>query len=419
MWLGRNDYPNPYLFADGSMVRAPQDWTRRAGELRNMYRDLMYGYYRSGEQVSFEIAETGAQIISFFGTFDAVGAKKLTIRLSLKPDDAAAGGDTSAGGDILQTEEGQRATEFAVSVFLPDEKECSMPEDGWPYIVCMHDIPAREYAVKHGFAVIVINSGEIASDNTEHKGCFYDLYPYGEAADTQTGVLAAWGWGASKVLDAMYAGAAEQLGINPDNSIVTGVSRWGKATAVCGAFENRFKMVVPSCSGAGGLALYRYVSEGKTYDFSSKGAPADYTYGKNEPLGSLQAPGERGWFNDAFMQFTAPEEIPLEQYELAALAAEPGRYYFIIGSCINEDWVNAPAMWQCFKAAEQIYGDLGLEENIVCNFHKEGHAVIDEDMAFIIDYFNLMVYGIEPEEDLFKITTSVFEEKANRDFLFG
>ena len=47
----------------------------------------------------------------------------------------------------------------------------------------------------------------------------------------------AWAWGASKVLDALYNGAADEFGLNAENSIITGVSRWGKAAAVCGAFE--------------------------------------------------------------------------------------------------------------------------------------------------------------------------------------
>lgn len=386
-------YPNPYIFNDGRRVETVEDWKERAKELKDMYEKYMYGYWRSGEKVTYGISDTGAMIFTFFGPKEAEGAKNMTLKVS-------------ANG---------RETSFDVAVYLPDVAKCTMPEGGWPYIVCMHPIPAQQYALDHGYAVIVVNTMGIASDNMEHKGNFYDLYPYTDNPSEQTGVLAAWGWGCAKVLDAMYAGAAAELDINADNSIVTGVSRWGKATAVCGMFEKRFRMVVPSCSGAGGLALYRYISEGKTYDFSTKEAPSEYAYSKNEPLDCLQSEAERGWFNDEFLNFKSPWSIPLEQYELAAMCADPDRYYFIIGSCISEDWVNAPAMWACFKAAESIYDFLGLGDRIICNIHKEGHAVIDEDMMYLIQYFNKVVYGIEPEADMSKVKTSVFELGKNRD----
>ena len=91
--------------------------------------------------------------------------------------------------------------------------------------------------------------------------------------------------------------------------------------------------------------MYRYVSEGKTYDFSSKNDSKEYKYGRNEPIDSLQATGEQGWFNNKFMCFKDPKTLPVDQHMLCMLCADPNRYLFIIGSCTGEDWVNAPAMW--------------------------------------------------------------------------
>lgn len=76
---------------------------------------------------------------------------------------------------------------------------------------------------------MVLEIGKIASDDTRHQGAFYDLYPYGKDESEQTGVLMAWAWGASKVLDAVYAGLNKEYSLNADASMVTGVSRWGKA----------------------------------------------------------------------------------------------------------------------------------------------------------------------------------------------
>lgn len=375
------ELPDPYKFADGTYVETPEDWGKRVDELKNMYQYYMYGVWRDG---------TGENL-----SYDLDGNKlKITVE-----------------------REGKSAS-FTVTVSVPDATKCEMPAGGWPVIVGMHGMIQENLAVENGYATVILNTYEIASDDNKHVGAFYQLYPYGENWQDQTGVLLAWSWGASKVLDAIEAGLGAELNINGANSIVTGVSRWGKAAAVCGAFETRFKMVAPSCSGAGGLAIYRYMSEGNTYDFSSKGAPAAYTYGANEPLGSLQAPGEQGWFNDKFLEFTNVKYLPVEQYMLASMCATEDRYMFIIGSCISEDWVNAPSMYLCYKAANSIYKFLGLEDHIVVNIHKEGHAVIEEDMRYMIDYFNYHVYGKEPTLDHSALKTSVFEEEANYDPIF-
>jgi len=276
-------------------------------------------------------------------------------------------------------------------------------------------------ATKRGYAVITYDCDGMftapgtAQDNNQHKGAFYDLYPYGNTFETQTGELMAWSWGLSRTLDALYAGAAKELNINPENAICTGVSRYGKATAVCGAFDKRFKMCAPSCSGAGGIALYRYMSQGKTYDFSSKGASSSYRYGDNEPLGSLQASGEQAWFNGKFMEFRNANQFPMDQHMLGSLCCDPDRYLFIIGSCVGEDWVNAPSMWMSYCGMKHIWDYVGLSDHLAINIHKEGHAVIDEDMEKMTQYFDYHVYGIQPTMDLKQLQTSVFELPKNKD----
>ena len=145
----------------------------------------------------------------------------------------------------------------------------------------------------------MLNTNHIAADNLSRTGVFYELYPYGQTWQEQTGALMAWAWGVSKVIDALENGAKDQLNINPEYSIVTGVSRWGKAAAVAGAFDQRIKVTVPACSGAGGMAAFRYVSEGKPMIFGPWPRHL-YLMSANEPLGSLQSSAERHWFNNNF-----------------------------------------------------------------------------------------------------------------------
>ena len=331
-------------------------------KLRDFFEKEEYGIWRTGEKVSYEIpAEDSVPPLVFFGK--EVPGKPVIIKVD--------------------------GVSFTARVLLPYED--SPHKEGHPFFVCMHPIQPTETARKAGYGLIFMNSIEIASDDYKHDGCFYKLYPY--MKESQTGVLMAWAWGASKVLDAVKAGLGAELGFNPDLGIVTGVSRWGKATAVCGAFDHRFKMVAPTCSGAGGLALYDYKSTGKSYDLTSLGASKDYTYGENEPLSCLQSDAERGWFVDEFMKFKTEAEIPYNQEMLAALAMDENSYYFILCAATGEDWVNAPAMWECYNRALPYYEEAGLSRHFAIHVHKEGHAVIDEDMELIIKYFDSDVFS--------------------------
>ena len=373
--------------------------------MRHFYEENMYGFWREGEKVAYELLgedprakepEDGRPR----NPFEVIGGQLVKIKLEAQ---------------------GKKA-EFIVHAYLPKGEGClgDSTESGSPFIICMHPIMPLDYALEQGYALFFMDSHQIASDDVNHNGVFYELYPYGsvstnrddaskdEAEKNQTGVLMAWAWGASKVLDAVYAGLDKEFHLDRNASMVTGVSRWGKATAVCGAFDSRFRMTIPVCSGAGGLALYNYVSEGKIYDFSSIGGPAEYVYGKNEPLDCLQSDAERGWFNDKFLQYKKPEDIPEEQYQLPVLAMAEDRYYFVIAACTGEDWVNAPAMWECYKKADEAYRANGLSDHLAVHFHLVGHAVIQEDMELIVKYFNKMYYGMDTLEDLAPLKSTVF-----------
>ena len=357
-------------------------------KIRKFYRENMYGIWREGENVSYERLgeDPKAMEEGEHNPFEVIGGE--LIRINVDTED--------------------KHTEFVIHAYLPEEKDRKKYKNGSPFIVCMHPISSSETALSHGYALFFMDSKTIAADDTSRVGAFYELYPYGKKAQDQTGVLMAWAWGASKVLDAVYAGLDKDLFLDKEASMVTGVSRWGKATAVCGAFDERFRMTIPACSGAGGLALYTYKSEGKTYDLSEADGPSEYTYGKNEPLDCLQSEGERGWFNDKFLQYKNPEDISMEQENLPIAAIGNNNYYFIIAAYTGEDWVNEPAMSECYKRADEVYEREGLREHLVVHFHKLGHAVIDEDMELIIKYFDKMYYGTDTQLDIESLKTTVF-----------
>lgn len=367
-----SEYPDAFTFADGTPVNLPEDWSTRKEEILNLYQYYMYGVIRDGEGES----------------------------LSCK--------QTENGATITVTNDGKSGS-FSFTVSTPDPEKVPMPENGWPVIIAMGWFFQTEYANDRGYAVITYDYNKVAADNTSRTGAFYDVYPYGESWEEQTGALAAWGWGASKIIDALEQELGAVYHIDPTNTILTGVSRCGKATAVAGVYDERIRISIPTCSGAGGMAMFRHVSEGDTYDLSSIGADAAYTFGQNEPLSSLQSGAERHWFNDVFMKFSSTESFPFDQHLLASLYAEENRYLFIISSYIYEDWTNPPAMWETYKEAKKIFTTLGYEENILFHIHKEGHAVIDEDVEIFLDYADKYLYGKDVERDFSTVDDCLFE----------
>jgi hypothetical protein len=302
---------------------------------------------------------------------------------------------------------GDKNAQFNAAVELPTG---TSPAGGWPVILAFGALDGadgmmgskgnpRQYALSKGYANIGVPTTSVAADNNSHTGAFYTLYPWSSSDEKlQTGVLMAWAWGASKVLDALEAGAASALGINASKTIITGTSRNGKAAAVAGAFDERFKITVPVSSGAGGCAIYRYNSAGQTYDLSNYYAyngGGSWTVDANNPqsLSSIQGDSGGGWFNAQFKKYSKPADLPFDQHFLLALCAGTDRYLFMINGFEWDKWTNPPAFFYAYELTKPVFDLLGIPENIAVSMHRSRHGIEQEDMVKLIKYANYKFYG--------------------------
>ncbi len=401
-------------FLDGTKVDTAEKWQERAEEIKALYEYYMYGPLpdMSEEKVSFKLGEWQE--------------RKETVTM---PDESKIEVDVNVAPLRIEVENHGRKSGFDAIVCLPVSEP---KEQGYPVYLEMSFVwpgrtmdlsPNDYYAASRGYASICYNPCDVAADNSSRTGAFYEIYPYGTDWKEQTGALAAWGWGASKILDVLEQGLAEELHIHTENNLLSGVSRFGKATLLAGAYDKRLKVVVPACSGAGGAAMYRYKSEGKTYDFATlghvneEGTSTHFTT-QNEALGNLQSTNLRHWFNDNFLEFDCVEQFPFDQHHLAALVADPNRYLFLISGMLGEDWVNPAASAVTYAATRKIYEFLGLSDHVCLCEHLQGHAVLLTDMVKLLDYCDVMLYGQSEEDmetDFATIYKSVFWEKQNLD----
>ena len=365
-----DDIPDVLKMNDGTSVTKASQWYERRDEISKIMQDNSYGQWRSGEMVTYEVS-----------------GNTLTVNVSRSG----------------------KSVQFTATVELPTTG--TPRTGGWPVILAFGALDGqdyfsgskgnpRQYALDKGYANISVPTNTVASDDNAHTGEFYTLYPYGSAANSQTGVLMAWAWGASKVLDALEAGAAAEFNINANNTIITGTSRNGKAAAVAGAFEERFKITVPVSSGAGGAAMYRYKSAGQTYDlsgyFSYNGGGSWTVDGSNpQSLGSIQGDSGGGWFNAKFRTFAKPEALPFDQHFLFALCADFKRYLFMINGFEGDKWTNPPGFFYTFEKTKPVFNLLGIPQNIAVSMHRFRHGIEQEDMVKLIKYANFFFYGIK------------------------
>ena len=373
--------PELMRFENGEKVKTPADWLRRRKDLLALYSEYMYGRMpdRSRETLAWSLEadpETGGTLL------------RITV---------------SAGG---------RSASFSVLAGLPAAEPAAKAVpfylEYWPWHyqnwftkewVTGFSANCRS-AMERGYAVIQYDCSQVAQDNDSHTGAFYTLYPY-DPSDTvtQRGALLAWAWGVSKVIDALERGAGKQLGIDPALSLVSGVSRYGKSAAVAGAYDERIRVTVPSCSGLGGIAVYRTDNHGKAYDLTSLGGPAQWVNdSQNEPFSNLQG-GEGYWFCGNFGKIPSVRHLPVDQHMLCALMAAPDRHLIIVTGITSEGWNNTEGQCLAYAASQPVWDLLGCGSQNNMLIHLDGHAILPSDMQAILDYCDVYLRGASPAID--------------------
>ncbi len=380
--------PDLLRFQDGTPVETPEDWQKRKEEIMGLYRHYIYGY----------LPDAAQEALSY----------------TLTPLPGGNGYDME-----ITVTANEKAASFTVTFTLP---KAEAPQGGYPYFVeyiwAWPGFPAvsqnQLYAASRGYAAVAYNPIPVAADNNSYTGAYYTLYPYFTKDPTdKTGVLLAWAWGVSKIIDVLEMGAGAEMNINPSLSLVGGVSRYGKSVAVAGIYDERIKVVIPSCSGAGGLAPFRTSNQGKTYDLTSLGGPAQWTNESlNEPLSNLKG-GESYWFTWNFRYMSSPEVIPVEQYMLPALVADPGRHMIVVTGITSEGWNNTEGQCFSYLAAQPVWDMLGCPDQNNMIIHLDGHAILQSDMEYILDYCDVHLLGKDPagaERDLSQMKGNLFLE---------
>jgi hypothetical protein len=172
------------------------------------------------------------------------------------------------------------------------------------------------------------------------------------------GALAAWAWGASRALDYFEtdkAVDAKQVGIE-------GHSRYGKATIVAMALDQRFAIAYVSSSGAGGAKLHRR------------------KFG--ELVENVLAANEYHWMAGNYFKYGGHwDALPVDSHELIALCA-PRPVFISAGATNGDGWVDAKGSFLAAAGAGPVYKLLGKKDLGATEFPPIDTALITGELGF-------------------------------------
>ncbi len=240
-----------------------------------------------------------------------------------------------------------------------------------------------EQFLEAGIGIATFTKDDLAPDFTSTEGMgVKELYlkpGQTKPAPDEWGAIAAWAWGASRALDYLET----DKGVDAKRVAIHGVSRLGKTALWGGAADERFAMVIASCSGEGGAAIARR-NYGETLAHMS--APTRYPY---QFAGNYAKYGNKvnEWPVDAnlLIAMIAPRPLLLQTGNtdrwsdpygefLAAVAAAP--VYELFGKkALGTTKLPAPG--------EAILHDIGYI------MHDGGHGTVPSDFDVYIQFMKV------------------------------
>jgi hypothetical protein len=223
--------PNPFAFADQTLITSPIDWPRRREEIQKILE-----YYYTGDfpplPIKVEISGAGA-----------TGAGDLVCSVTVLVDGVERTQNTTFTG-----------------LWIPVNAPNGLPVSTTNKAPLLISVGATTTAYRNnGYATISINAN---SDSL--TGFAQQIYGYDITSDTRPSGLLQEAWKAGIILDAIEAGAGGGV-LDPELTMISGMSRWGKEALWAGAFARsmtgrQIGVSNPVSAGGGGVSVDRFMA---------------------------------------------------------------------------------------------------------------------------------------------------------------
>jgi hypothetical protein len=323
--------PDVLAFLDGAPVRSIEQWPARRREIVDMLLHYQYGAMPPAPTrvVAEDVIESPA----------LEGAARLR-EFRLRVDEEGGFG-------------------FRAGVLLPAHGDAPFPVIlAVDPVFHAHVIPVATEVIARGYAFAGFVYHDIDRDDGDRSKGIYPHYP-----GYDWGTLAAWAWAAMRMAD--YLETA--LDIDAARMVITGHSRCGKAALLAGALDERFAIVAPHSSGAGGSGSFRLPQKG------------------SETLADITDPQRfHYWFHPRLREFAGREDrLPFDQHFLMALVA-PRRLFTM--ETRDDRWSNPEGARRMVEAARAAFELHGVPSHAAARMRPGGHDQTIEDWRALLDW---------------------------------
>jgi len=241
----------------------------------------------------------------------------------------------------------------------------------------------QQMVIERGWAAASINPSSIQADaGSGLTNGIIGLCNKGEFRQpTDWGSLRAWGWGLSRLIDYFETDKT----FDATKCAIEGVSRYGKASLVAMAFEERIAAGFIASSGKAGAAGWRRDC--------------------GESIGNIVSNEEYHWVCGNLIKYGADplteNDLPVDQHELIALCA-PRACFISTGSWSGDKWQDVVGSFISASKASPVYELLGykgvgtdlfpgmdnglMDGRLTYRQHHGGHEA-GPNWPFFLDFF--------------------------------
>jgi len=384
--VGSYTLPDPLVFNNGKPVRTASDWMkRRRPELLELFAKNMFG--RSPQpprSIKYDVFDTDKKALG-----GKALRKQVTIYFSSKPDGPKEDlliylpvNATKPVPVILSLSfSGNQTASHEPQIKLAQvwdpkthEKQPAPEQSRGREQETVEKVLARGY----GYATIYYQDIEPDFKGGDAYG-IRSLFRVGQTEPPvdSWGSIGAWSYGLSRALDYLE----KDKDVDAKRVAILGHSRLGKTVLWAGAMDQRFAMVLSSCSGEGGASLAR-----RNYGETISNLTSVFPY----------------WFCNNFQKYSGhADQLPVDTHELIALIA-PRPVYITAGE--TDRWADPKGEFLACVAAAPVYRLLGaggfeadqmpqldqpITHTIAYHIHKGGHAVTAFDWDQFLNFADL------------------------------
>jgi hypothetical protein len=263
----------------------------------------------------------------------------------LREDPRAMGGAAVLREVEVRVRRGERSLPIRVVLFVPQGRPAPSPAF---LLICNRGVenidPTRakkspfwpaEEGIARGYAMAAFHNADVDPDVDDgFRDGAHGLLDEGPRGPDAWGTIAAWAWGASRVLDYLVT----DPDVAKDRIAVIGHSRGGKTALWAAAQDERFAMAVSNDSGCTGASLSRRRFPGK------------------EQVARITTAFPH-WFCRAYRDYGGREdELPVDQHQLLALIAPRA---LAVGSADQDLWADPRGEFLSCLAAQPAFRLLG------------------------------------------------------------